>query len=67
MTFDDGLESVYRDALPILKKYSIPFCIFVITEKIGQSGYLSEVQLKELDQCHLCTLGAHTLSHCKSR
>lgn len=67
VTFDDGLESVYRDALPILKKYSIPFCIFVITEKIGQSGYLSEVQLKELEQCHLCTLGAHTLSHCKLR
>lgn len=67
VTFDDGLESVYKEALPILKKYNIPFCVFIIIEKIGKPGYLSEIQLRELEQCHLCTLGTHTLSHCRLR
>lgn len=67
VTFDDGRECVYYDALPILQKYNIPFCVFVITGRIGQKGYLSNKELLSLDSCHLCTLGAHTVSHNRLR
>lgn len=34
ITFDDGDKSLYKKALPILKKYKIPAIIFVVTELI---------------------------------
>ena len=67
VTFDDGKDCIYREALPLLEKYHIPFCIFVITGRIGQEGYLTKEELLKLATCQLCTLGAHTVSHNKLR
>ncbi|RYG53361.1 MAG: hypothetical protein EOO01_04520, partial [Chitinophagaceae bacterium] len=35
ITFDDGDYSVYRNAMPLLKKYNFPSVLFVITGLIG--------------------------------
>jgi len=34
VTFDDGYQNVYRVAWPILKKYNIPFTVFLTTDFI---------------------------------
>ena len=63
VTFDDVPDNFYSNAYPILKRYRIPFVLFITTGYIGQPGYLSESQIKELDKEELCTIGAHTVSH----
>jgi len=35
ITFDDGYESVYQNAFPILKKHNIPAVVFVISNFVG--------------------------------
>lgn len=35
VTFDDGYEDVYRNALPLLKRKGIPAAMFVVTDQIG--------------------------------
>lgn len=67
ITFDDVPESFYKNSYPILKKKNIPFTIFVSQRFIGEKGFLSKAQLMELSNNPLCTIGAHTLSHCMLR
>ena len=67
LTFDDIFESVYLNAYPILKKYSIPFTVFVCTDFIDKKGYISTEQLRELANEPLCTIGSHSSHHVKHR
>lgn len=67
ITFDDGYHDIYINAYPILKKYKIPFAIFVTTDFINCPGYLTLGQLQELSTNPLCTIGAHTMSHPRLR
>lgn len=63
LTADDVHESFYRNAFPLLKKYGIPFTIFVSTSLIDTNGYISSDQLIEMSMCELCTIGSHGHSH----
>ena len=38
VTFDDGYESVYDNAWPILKEISVPATIFIVTAYLGVEG-----------------------------
>lgn len=67
LTFDDAYESVFEIAYPILKKYDIPFAIFICTSLIGKKGYLSKEQLYILSKENLCTIGSHSKLHIKHR
>lgn len=67
ITFDDGFKCIYAEAYSILCKYKVPFCVFVTTNFIGQKGYLSYNELKEMSGNSLCTIGSHTISHAKLR
>jgi peptidoglycan/xylan/chitin deacetylase (PgdA/CDA1 family) len=40
VTFDDGLNDLYENAFPIMKKYSIPFTCFLITSLISSTKLL---------------------------
>jgi peptidoglycan/xylan/chitin deacetylase (PgdA/CDA1 family) len=62
LTFDDGYEDFYTTAWPLLKKYNWTATVFIITEKVGQPGYLTWEQIKLL-QHRGVEIGAHTLSH----
>ena len=63
ITFDDGYESVYTLVSEKMKEFNVPFTIYVNTELLGQKGYLSEIQLKELSAMKLCTIGMHAHEH----
>jgi len=74
ITFDDGYESVYQHALPILEKYDAKATIFVISDYVGQENHwdvnigwlkfrhLNETQLIEIAQKGH-EIGSHTCSH----
>lgn len=63
ITFDDGYENNYLQAYPVLKRYGLQATIFVIVDKIGQPGWMTWDQLKEMSDSGLITIGSHTKSH----
>lgn len=73
ITFDDGYESVYTNAFPILKKYNIPTVIALVgtwlqsTEKIDFGGhvidrskFLSRDEIREMVASNLVEIGSHS-------
>lgn len=66
LTFDDGYEDLYFNAFPILRKYNIPFGIFIISDLVGKKDekmtYLSQGQIDELVQGG-AEIGFHSKSH----
>jgi len=63
ITFDDGYESVYRHAFPVLKKYSFPATLFVYSDFIGARDALTWPQFKEMVRSGLVDLQAHSKTH----
>ncbi|MBF0489954.1 MAG: polysaccharide deacetylase family protein [Candidatus Omnitrophica bacterium] len=60
--FDDGYEDNYSNAFPILKKYQLPAMVFVVSDKVGTSGFLTWDQMKEMEQNNFL-IGSHTRHH----
>jgi uncharacterized repeat protein (TIGR02543 family) len=62
LTFDDGYETEYTNALPLLEQYGMVSTQFIITDLIGQSGYMTAAQLKSFtgdgDE-----MASHTVTH----
>lgn len=67
ITFDDGYESVFSNAFPILKKYKVPFVAYIATDFIGKKSYITEDQIKEMSKDPLCTIGSHMCTHRQTR
>ena len=63
LTIDDGFESFYLNAWPILKKNNIPFILFISTREVGNNGYMTWQQIKEINKSELVTIGNHSHSH----
>ena len=64
LTFDDVPESFYENAFPLLKKYDLPFTLFISTTLLDTPGYITSAQLKEISACELSTIGSHGDAHC---
>ncbi|MBF0123123.1 MAG: polysaccharide deacetylase family protein [Candidatus Omnitrophica bacterium] len=62
ITFDDGLENNYTQALNVLYENRFPAGFFVIADFVGHSGYMNWGQIKEVAQKNM-TIGSHTFSH----
>lgn len=63
-TFDDGGESFYSKAAPILEKYGFRGVFFISTKYIGTPGFLTAGQVKELaERGHI--IGSHSHTHPK--
>lgn len=77
ITFDDGMESVYTHALPVIKDYKIPAHLFLTTNSIagksdwsGQASSCLQYKMMNWQQVEAChaegiTIEAHTQSHPK--
>lgn len=63
ITFDDVPDTFYTKAYPILKKYNLPFVLYIANSFLDSEGYLSSAQVKQLSTDPLCTIGAHSKSH----
>ncbi|MFH0931790.1 MAG: polysaccharide deacetylase family protein, partial [Candidatus Zixiibacteriota bacterium] len=73
LTFDDGYESVYQNAFPVLKRYGFTAIIFLITgytgkENLWEAGFgrkfkhLSWEQIQEMKESGF-QFGSHTVNH----
>lgn len=62
LTFDDGYADAATAALPVLRRYGFPATFYIVTEFVGQPGYLSWEQIAELRDAGM-EIGSHTLSH----
>ena len=62
VTFDDGWEDQFANALPTLEKYRVPATFFIITNYIGYRSFLSWPQWQALLDKGM-TIGSHTRSH----
>ena len=62
ITFDDGNENNFENAFPVLKKMNFPATIFMISENINRPGWLTEEDLKILDESGI-VIGSHTANH----
>ena len=63
LTIDDAFKSFYDVAWPYLKKNKIPFILFVSTEPIGNNGYMTWDQIKEVNNEKFGVIGHHSHSH----
>jgi peptidoglycan/xylan/chitin deacetylase (PgdA/CDA1 family) len=62
LTFDDGHESNYTLALPILNEFGFKADFFITTGWIGTPNYLTEEQILELSKAGM-GIGSHGVSH----
>lgn len=67
ITFDDGIESFYKYAYPLLKKYNMPVTQFIITARNenyspseNELNSLSPVEIKEMYGSGLVDIQSHT-------
>jgi len=74
LTFDDGYEDNFFNALPILKKYSFPAAIFVSTAYLGadyisrrgiKNRILSRDEIQTMSTSGSIAFGSHSHQHLK--
>ena len=66
ITFDDGKNNFF-EIYPYLQAHSIPFCLYMISAKIGENEFITKDELRKLSNDPLCTVGAHTKNHDETR
>jgi len=63
ITIDDGYQSFYENAWPILRKSKIPFILFVSTREVGKKGYMSWENIREIGKYDFVEIGNHSHTH----
>jgi len=65
VTFDDGWQSIYDKALPLLKAYNIRTTQYIISDVARRNvpGYMNDATIARLQQSGQ-EIGSHTLTHC---
>jgi len=63
ITIDDAFSSFYEIAWPFLKENKIPFILFVSTEPVGNNGYMTWDQIREIEQENYAYIGHHSHTH----
>ena len=63
LTIDDGFESFYKNAWPILKEKKIPFILFVSTREVGSFNYMTWDQIRKISKEDFVEIGNHSHTH----
>ena len=61
-SFDDGSDTVFHNALPLLRQYHYPATVYVNSGRIGSPNHLSVSQLQAIKE-EGWELGGHSLNH----
>jgi peptidoglycan/xylan/chitin deacetylase (PgdA/CDA1 family) len=62
VTFDDGWESIYKTAMPLLSKYGIHTTQYIISDTGQQSNYVSDTQIVNMELAGH-EVDSHTVDH----
>jgi peptidoglycan/xylan/chitin deacetylase (PgdA/CDA1 family) len=62
LTFDDGYEDAYRNALPVLQHYNFVATFYIVTDFVGYTGYMNWEQLRAMRDAGM-EIGAHSNTH----
>ncbi|MDP3992811.1 MAG: polysaccharide deacetylase family protein [bacterium] len=62
LTFDDGYDDHYTNALPILEKYKATATFFIVSGFLGRTGYMTTPQVQQLKLAGM-EVGGHTITH----
>jgi len=62
ITFDDGWNNNYTEALPILREEGMVASLFLITGFVGREGYVDWAQVAEMEAGGI-SIQSHTVSH----
>jgi peptidoglycan/xylan/chitin deacetylase (PgdA/CDA1 family) len=62
LTFDDGYQCNYNVVIDLLEQYSVTAIFFVVSDYIGEPGYITECQLRTMSQRNFL-IGSHTVNH----
>jgi peptidoglycan/xylan/chitin deacetylase (PgdA/CDA1 family) len=62
LTFDDGSESIFTNALPIMQKYNFTGTAYIVYNYVGIQNYMNPDQIREL-YASGWEIGSHSLSH----
>lgn len=60
---DDGKAGVYTKWKPILEAKNIPMSMCIITGSIGNNGFMTWEQVKELQNSYNCEILSHSVTH----
>ncbi|MCL6633843.1 MAG: polysaccharide deacetylase family protein [Alicyclobacillus herbarius] len=66
LTFDDGYESVYTNAYPVLKRYGFQGTVFMISGFVGHHGrhpFLTWGELSTMQRSGVIDVESHTVHH----
>jgi len=62
LTFDDGGETVYTEALPIMQKYGFTGTAYIVYNYIGAGLFMDRDQIRELHTAGW-EIGSHSVNH----
>ena len=62
LTFDDGSETIYTTALPIMQRYGFTGVSYIVYNYVGITNYMNPDQLRALHAAGW-EIGSHSLSH----
>lgn len=62
LTFDDGYEDAFTDALPALQRHGMVATFYIISGFVGQPGYMNWDQIRVLRDAGM-EIGSHTVNH----
>lgn len=70
LTFDDGHENFFTNAVPLLREFDLPATVFVVAKAIGDpdglvnvTATMNEKQLQQVVADDRFAVGNHTLTH----
>lgn len=62
ITFDDGSQTVYTNALPIMQRYDFSGTAYIVYNYVGTRNYMKSEEIREL-YASGWEIGSHSLSH----